>query len=55
VELKDRPVLNLKFKKRKNIWDVFKSDLKDLKYRNFQIKDYDEIMKLLDSDSTSSK
>ncbi len=56
VELKDRPVPQSEVQNKEKIFgDVFKSDLKDLKYRSFQIKDYEEIMKLLDSDSTSSK
>jgi tetratricopeptide (TPR) repeat protein len=55
-ELKDRPVPQSEVQNNEKIFgDVFKSDLKDLKYRGFQIKEYDEILKLLGADSTKSK
>lgn len=54
VELKDKPVpLSEVQNNEKTFGDVFKSDLNDLKYRGFQIKEYENILKLLGSDSTN--
>ena len=52
VELKDRPVPQSEIQNEEKIFgDVFKSDLNDLIYRGFQIKEYENILKLLGSDS----
>lgn len=54
IELKDRQVPQSDIQNDEKIFgDVFKSDLKDLKYRGFQIKEYENILKLLGSDSTN--